>query len=258
MRILLAMSSPAIGRKLLATMASEGVTGEVTGLAPEVAEIAQLTGPYDAVLVETVTLGPAVADILRSLSRRRLGIPILVFAAQTSVEAEAEALDAGADDVLLAPVPATMLVVRMRSLRRRILGHLSATLQCGNTAVNQTQRAVLVDGREVPVTRREFEVLELLILHRGMLVSKEEFVLRLYGFSEGPDSRTLDVFICKLRRKLAAAGAAEFIRTTWGRGYTADEPTAEGIALARARYAEGAMRRPSRLTRPALAWSEPA
>ncbi|MBY0338526.1 MAG: response regulator transcription factor [Acetobacteraceae bacterium] len=240
----------------MAAFSREGVSGEVVALDADTADAAQRTGPYDAVLLEAPALEQPLLAILRALARRRLGIPILVFTNRTTPEAEAEALDIGADDVLLAPVSASMLVVRLRSLRRRILGHLTATLRCGNTVVDQARGRVLVDGAEIRVTRREFDVLELLLLHRGTLVSKEEFMQRLYGLSEGPDSRTLDVFVCKLRRKLAAAGAAEFIRTTWSRGYTADEPTEAGIALARARHAEGALRRPTRLTRPALAWSE--
>jgi two-component system cell cycle response regulator CtrA len=258
MRVLIVAASLASGQRLLAALGRETFSGEVVLLDADAAAAARQTGPYDSVLIETLTIGEPVFEGVRAIARQRLGVPLVVLAAAATPMQEAEALGFGADEVLLAPIPVTTLAVRLRALQRRMLGHLSAWITCGNITLDQAAATVSVDGQDVRVTRREFDVLELLLLRRGTLVSKEDFLQRLYGSEDGPDSRTLDVFVCKLRRKLAAAGAAEFIRTTWGRGYMAEEPPPEGVEAARARLAAGVVRRPRRLTRPARAWMEAA
>jgi two-component system cell cycle response regulator CtrA len=256
MRVLIVASTIPAGQRLLFSLGREGFSGEVVALDTDAAAAARQTGPYDAILLESASIGRAVADGVREIARQRLGIPLVVLAAAATPASEAEVLAMGADEVLLAPISVSSLVVRLRALHRRMLGHLSAWITCGNITLDQANGAVTVDGRAVRVTKREFDVLELLLLRRGTLVSKDDFLQRLYGSEDGPDSRTLDVFICKLRRKLAAAGAAEFIRTAWGRGYMAEEPPVAGIDAARSRFASGQVRRPRRLTRPARAWAE--
>lgn len=255
MRVLIVTSHMTGGHRLMSSLRREGFSGEVVALDADAADAARQTGPYDAVLIEAPSLGRAAQEALRAIARQRLNIPLVVLAASATMEEEADALGLGADEVLLAPIGVNSLLVRLRALHRRMLGHLSARIGCGNITLDQGEGTVSVDGQPVRVTRREFEVLELLLLRRGTLVSKDEFLQRLYGSEDGPDSRTLDVFVCKLRRKLAAVGAAEFIRTSWGRGYMAEEPPPAGIAAARARLEAGELRRPRRLTKPSRAWA---
>ena len=112
-------------------------------------------------------------------------------------------------------------------------GYTSAELVCGNVTLDQEQHAVMVDGLRVNLTAREFDFLETLMLHKGVLLTKERFMSRLYADAEAPDSKIVDVFVCKLRRKLAARGAAEMIRTVWGRGYVLFEPSAQALDAAR-------------------------
>lgn len=256
MRILVVASSQPAGHRLQTALGHEGLAVETVRLEADTAAVAARTGPYDVILIEAAGLTQAVTGAIRSLARQRLSVPIVLLVASATPEAEAEALDAGADDVLIAPMPISTLIVRLRSLQRRMLGHLSAWITIGNTTLDQANLALTVDGRDVRITRREFDVLEMLFLRRGSLVTKTDFLQRLYGSEDGPDSRTLDVFICKVRRKLAAAAAAEFIRTAWGRGYMAEEPPAAAVAAARSRVADGPLRRPKRLTRPADSWAE--
>ena len=258
MRVLIVASTMIAGQRLRTALGHEGLMAETVSHDDDPAAAATQTGPYDAVLVEAAGLGASVLGSIRAIARQRLDIPVVALVASATPECEAEALGAGADDVLLAPIATTTLVVRLRALQRRMLGHLSAWITIGNTTLDQASLGLTVDGRDVRITRREFDVLEMLFLHRGSLVTKRDFLQRLYGAEEGPDSRTLDVFICKVRRKLAAAGAAEFIRTAWGRGYMAEEPPVAAVAGARARFADGHLRRPSRLTSPAKAWAEAA
>ena len=131
------------------------------------------------------------------------------------------------------PFRLPVLHARMQAMARRARGYSSAELVCGNVTLDQEQHAVMVDGTRVNLTAREFDFLETLMLHKGVLLTKERFMTRLYADSEAPDSKIVDVFVCKLRRKLTAAGAAEIIRTVWGRGYVVFEPSATAIDAAR-------------------------
>ena len=218
---------------------TEGHLADLAEPFGELAEIAQHHGPYDVVLLAVVGCRAQAMPPLREIRRRGLRLPVLILAAHLDEQAERDALHAGADDVLARGVPMPLLVARLQALVRRALGHSSALLSCGNILLDQGRQEVSVDGRPVRITRREFEVLEMLMLRRGVLLTKEHFMHRFYGAEDGPDQRILDVFICKLRRKLAAEGGAEIVRTVWGRGYVLDEPTQAAIATARARFAAG-------------------
>lgn len=204
----------------------------------ELPAIATHSGPFDVIVLTAATCAQAL-PLVRETRRRGLRLPLLVLAGRTDPETEGEALHAGADDVLASPAPLPLLVARLQALLRRTLGHSSAQIACGNVCLDQARRTVGVDGRPVRVTRREFDVLEMLMLRRGIVLSKEHCMARLYGEEDWPEPRILDVFVCKLRRKLAAAGAAEILRTAWGRGYVAEEPAPAAIAAARARFAAG-------------------
>ena len=216
-----------------------------TGHRPETAEpfedlpgIAAQCGPFD-LLMPVVGGCAAALPVLRDMRRRGLALPVLVLAAQPDTMAESEALHAGADDVLGLQAPLPLLLARLQALQRRALGHPSALIACGNVVLDQAAQAVAVDGRAVRLTRREYDVLEMLLLRRGTVLGKEACMARLYGGEDGPEARIVDVFVCKLRRKLAAAGAAEILRTVWGVGYAAEEPGPAAIAAARARFDAG-------------------
>lgn len=204
MRILL--GSPDHDRAgLRAALAAEGRPADLAEPFGDVAEIAQHHGPYDVVLLSVGACRAEAMAPLREIRRRGLREPVLILAAQLDELAEREALHAGADDVLARPVPTPVLLARLQALARRALGHSSALLGCGNVVMDQGRQEVNVDGRPVRVTRREFEVLEMLMLRRGMLLTKEHFMSRFYGAEDGPDQRILDVFVCKLRRKIGRA-----------------------------------------------------
>jgi two-component system cell cycle response regulator CtrA len=204
----------------------------------EVDSIAQHSGPYDIVLLQVANTAEAL-PALRNIRRRGLTMPVVLLAAASSPQEEQTAFNYGADDVLLQPIEPGVLIARMQAILRRGLGHASSQLTCGNVVLDQARHTVSVDGRPVRITSREFDVLEMLMLRRGVLLTKDQFMSRAYGHEDEPDQRILDVFICKLRRKLAAAGAPEIVRTIWGRGYVLENPSQAAIASARARVAAG-------------------
>ncbi|WP_439594427.1 winged helix-turn-helix domain-containing protein [Falsiroseomonas sp.] len=224
MRVLIVASTPASGQRLAAALARAGLMVERVGLAEDPAGTARRSGPFDAVLLEAARLSDPLLGSLRGIARQRLGLPLVLLLGAATAEQEAAAFAAGADEVLQAPMPTAGLLVRLRALQRRMLGHLSARITIGNVTLDQAQGGMTVEGRPLELTPREYAVMEMLFLRRGRLVTKLDLLARLYGSEEGPDGRILDVFICKVRRKLAAAGAAPCIRTAWGRGYSVEEP----------------------------------
>ncbi|MDJ0389221.1 response regulator transcription factor [Roseomonas sp. E05] len=208
----------------------------------ETAAIAQHSGPYDVILLEVDEIRLQALAILRDIRRRGVQAPVIVLSASPTHDEELAALELGADDVLSRAAPLALLHARMQAVLRRGFGHASSQLRCGNVVLDQTRRTVAVDDRSVRVTCREFDVLEMLMLRRGTLLTKEHFMARSYGAEDGPDQRILDVFVCKLRRKLAAAGSAEIVRTIWGRGYVLEEPTPSALEAARMRHQAAAPR----------------
>lgn len=238
MRILLGSPDPA-RCSVLQGLAGGGRSVEVADPIGELPAIAQHHGPFDVVLLSVLNCRTQAMPILRDLRRRGLRLPVLIIAAQLDQEAEQEALFAGADDVIGRAVAAPVLFARLQALVRRAFGHSTAQVACGNVLLDQERQEISVDGRPVRITQREFDVLEMMMLRRGTLLTKDQFMVRLYGDADGPGDRILDVFVCKLRRKLAAAGAAEIVRTVWGRGYVVEEPGIAAVAAARLRFAAG-------------------
>ncbi|WP_372621846.1 response regulator transcription factor [Falsiroseomonas sp.] len=239
MRILLGSPDP---RRPTPPGLGAGHSVELADPFEDLPAIAQHSGPFDVALLSVASCRAQVIAPLREIRRRGLGLPVVILASHFDPEAEQEALHAGADDVLGPMVPTPLLVARLQAVVRRALGHSSAQIACGNVLLDQGRAQVSVDGRPVRITRREFEVLEALMLRRGVLLTKEQFMARLYAAEDGPENRILDVFVCKLRRKLAAAGAAEIVRTVWGRGYVVEEPGPGAVTAARARFAAGQAR----------------
>lgn len=232
MRVLLAASTTQQGN-LQTGLAEHGILCDVTADLLDLASILALSGPYQAIVLDIAMPLQVAQSVLRGLRREGVTLPVIVLCGvQPAVEESL--LNAGADDVILRPFRLPVLHARILALARRVRGYASGYLTCGNVVLDQEQHAVQVDGRRVPLTAREFDFLQTMMLHKGVLMTKERFMSTLYDDAEAPDLKIVDVFVCKLRRKLAAAGAAEMIRTVWGRGHVLAEPTAAAVAHARA------------------------
>jgi two-component system, cell cycle response regulator CtrA len=242
MHILLASPS-ANAATLVAGLADLGLRCDDIDTLEDLPSALALSGPYDGLILRIDGPVREAQAAIADLRRRGLNLPVAVLCGRTPQPAEEEALlHAGADDVLANPIHLRVLAARLQALARRARGHASARLVCGNVTLDQAQHAAVVDGRRVNLTAREFDFLETLMLHKGVLLTKERFMSSLYADGMAPDSKIVDVFVCKLRRKLADCGAAEMIRTVWGRGYVAFEPSPAAVEAARsARRPEAAV-----------------
>ena len=197
----------------------EGMVCDVARDLDDLASIAALSGPYDVVVLDLVSLDLAAHRAIRALRRSGGTLPVLAVCARLESGDEESALHSGADDVLRQPYRLPVLHARIQALVRRARGYASARLSCGNVVLDQEAHAVLVDGRRVPLTAREFDFLQIMMLHKGVLLTKERFLNGLYADTEAPDLKVVDVFVCKLRRKLAAdrsrQAAARDRRLAW-------------------------------------------
>ena len=226
MRILLIEDDETAARMLELTLSTEGFSVLTTGLGEEGADLGKVYD-YDLILLDLNLPDMSGVEVLRSLRLAKVSTPVLILSGQAGVDSKVKTLSGGADDYLTKPFHRDELVARIHAVVRRSQGHAQSVLQIGDLAVNLTAKTVQVRGAAVRLTGKEYEVLELLALRRGSTISKEMMMNHLYGGLDEPEVKIIDVYVCKLRKKLAMAGGGEaYIATVWGRGYMVTEPQA--------------------------------
>jgi two-component system cell cycle response regulator CtrA len=171
-------------------------------------------------------------EVVRRMRAGRIDVPAMIIAGQVRPQVRVKAFSLGADDFITKPFDPAELMARVHALVRRSKGYSQPTLWVGPLQLNLDSHAVRVDGNEVHVTGKEYAILELLVLRKGVVLTKEAFLNHLYGGMDEPEMKIIDVFICKLRKKLALAGAANLIGTVWGRGYMMRDPGSQLAGLA--------------------------
>jgi two-component system, cell cycle response regulator CtrA len=165
-------------------------------------------------------------EVLRSLRVSKVKTPILILSGFAGIEDKVSGLGFGADDYMTKPFHKDELVARIHAIVRRSKGHAQSVIQTGNLVVNLDTRTVEVGGARVHLTGKEYQMLELLSLRKGTTLTKEMFLNHLYGGMDEPMVKIIDVFMCRLRKKLAsAADGKDYIETAWGRGYVLREPS---------------------------------
>ncbi|CAF1123003.1 unnamed protein product [Didymodactylos carnosus] len=158
-------------------------------------------------------------EVLLRLRSAKVKTPILILSGLTTVDQKIKGLTSGADDYLTKPFNRSELVARIHAISRRSKGHSESVIKFDKVTMHLDTRTVEVSGTKVHLTNKEYAILELLVMRRGTVLSKEMFLNHLYSSIEEPEIKIIDVFICKLRKKLAdAAGGTNYIDTVWGRG----------------------------------------
>ena len=175
--------------------------------------------------------------MMRGMSNRT---PVIILSDAATVQAKVKALNQGADDFLTTPCDAEEILARIRAVVRRSQGHAGSTLTLGPVELLLDRRDVRVRGKSLHLSRREYAVLELLFLRRGAVLNKEAFLTHLYCGADEPTMKTIDVTICRLRKKLALAGVAPIIDTVWGCGYVLVDPAACATSAAHAPFSPNA------------------
>jgi two-component system cell cycle response regulator CtrA len=182
---------------------------------------------YDVVLLDLMLPDIEGYEVVRRMRTARNDTPVLILSGLSRPQAKVKGLGLGADDFITKPFDKGELLARIQAVVRRSKGFSKPALRIGPLELNLDSREVAVEGKMVHLTGKEYAILELLVLRKGMVLTKEAFLNHLYGGMDEPEMKIIDVFICKLRKKLAQAGADNLIGTVWGRGYMIREPVSE-------------------------------
>ena len=230
MRALLIEDDPTTAQSIEMMLTSAGMVVDATDLGEDGLEIGKLYD-YDIIILDLMLPDIDGFEVLRRLRDSRVQTPVIILSGLTESEQKVKGLGSGADDYLTKPFNKDELLARIQAIVRRSKGHSQSVISTGKLAVNLDARTVEVDGQAVHLTGKEYGILELLSLRKGTTLTKDMFLNHLYGGMDEPELKIIDVFICKLRKKLAAAtGGDNYIETVWGRGYVLRDP--EGAAEA--------------------------
>ncbi|TXN64336.1 response regulator transcription factor CtrA [Methylobacterium sp. WL6] len=232
MRVLLIEDDAAVAQSIELMLKTAGFNPFVTDLGEEGIDLGKLYD-YDIILLDLTLPDISGYEVLRSLRVAKVKTPILILSGMASIEDKVKGLGFGADDYLTKPFHRDELVARIQAIVRRSQGHAEAVVTIGDLAVNLDQKTAEIAGSRVHLTGKEYRMLELLALRKGSTITKEMFLSHLYGGMDEPELKIIDVFMCKLRKKLANASQGKnFIETVWGRGYMLREDIREIQAIA--------------------------
>ena len=225
MRALLVEDDLAVSRGIVALLKAAAMVVDAVDTGEEALELARLYD-YDVVVLDLVLPDMEGYEVVRRLRAARVETPVLILSGLDRPQAKVKAFSMGADDFITKPFDREELVARIQAVVRRTKGFSQPSLTAGPLVLNLNSREVTVNGQEIHLTGKEYAILELLTLRKGVVMTKEGFLNHLYGGMDEPEVKIIDVFICKLRKKLAQAGADNLIGTVWGRGYVLREPSA--------------------------------
>lgn len=224
MRMLLVEDDPNTARalELMLTTAKHSVF--MTHLGEEGIDLA-MNYAYDLIILDLDLPDMNGMEVLRHLRIARIDTPILILTGSDDTESKLRGFGFGADDYMTKPFNRDELLARVQAIIRRSKGHSQAVIQIGDLTVNLNARSVEIRGKQLKLTGKEYQILELLSLRKGTVLSKEIFLNHLYGGIDEPEAKIVDVFVCKLRKKLSDAMAGQhMIETVWGRGYVLRDP----------------------------------
>jgi two-component system, cell cycle response regulator CtrA len=224
MRVLLIEDDSAVAQSIELMLKSESFNIYTTDLGEEGIDLGKIYD-YDIILLDLNLPDMSGFEVLRGLRVSKVAAPILILSGLAGVEDKVRGLGFGADDYMTKPFHKDELIARIHALVRRSRGHAQSTIQTGDLTVDLDTKKVEINGIRVHLTAKEYKMLELLSLRKGITLTKEMFLNHLYGGMDEPESKIIDVFMCKLRKKLASAsGGDDFIETVWARGYVLSEP----------------------------------
>ncbi len=218
MRVMVVEDDLTTSKSLAAILRGVSMVVDVVDNGEEALELARIYD-YDLMILDVGLPDMEGFDVVRKLRGSRVEMPVLILSGHNAPNAKIKGLGLGADDFVAKPFDPQELIARIHAVVRRTRGFAQSTLTVGNVTLNLSSREVTVAGEVVHLTGKEYAVLELLALRRGTVLGKEAFLNHLYGGMDEPEVKIIDVFICKLRKKLAQAGADNIIGTVWGRGY---------------------------------------
>jgi two-component system, cell cycle response regulator CtrA len=226
MRVLLIEDDSATAQSIELMLKSENFNVYTTDLGEEGIDLGKLYD-YDIILLDLNLPDMSGFEVLRSLRVSKVESPILILTGIGGIEDKVRGLGFGADDYMTKPFHRDELVARIHAIVRRSKGHAMSAIQTGDLVLDLDRKMVKVNGDRVHLTSKEYQMVELLSLRKGTTLTKEVFLNHLYGGMDEPEIKIIDVFMCKLRKKLAnASNGKNYIETVWGYGYVLRDPSA--------------------------------
>lgn len=224
MRVLLVEDDPTTSRSIELMLTHANLKAYTTDLGEEGIDLAKLYD-YDLILLDLNLPDMNGHEVLRQLRLSKIETPILILSGADDTENKLKGFGFGADDYMTKPFHREELVARIHAIIRRSKGHSQSVIQTGLVKVNLDAKTVEVEGKPLHLTGKEYQVLELLSLRKGTTLTKEMILNHLYGGMDEPEMKIIDVFVCKMRKKISkATGGDNYIETVWGRGYALRDP----------------------------------
>ena len=217
MRVLLVEDDPHTAKSVELMLRRESWVVDSTDLGEDGLEIGKLYD-YDIIILDLMLPDMDGLEVIRRLRQAQVETPVLILSGLTEPEKKIKGLGSGADDYLTKPFDTGELVARCQPTVRRAKGHAQSVVKVARLEVNLDARTVAVDAEPLHLTGKEYGILELLALRKGTTLTKEQFLNHLYGGIDEPELKIIDVFICKLRKKLTQAnGGEDYIEAVRGR-----------------------------------------
>jgi two-component system cell cycle response regulator CtrA len=224
MRVLLIEDDEAVARSIELMLKAAGFNIYTTDMGEDGVDLGKVY-EYDLIILDLGLPDISGYEVLKQLRLGRVNTPVLILSGNPDIDAKVKTLGYGADDYLTKPFNKDELIARITAIVRRSKGHAESVIRTGDIIVNLDAKTVEVNNSRVHLTGKEYQMFELLSLRKGTTLTKEMFLNHLYGGMDEPELKIIDVFICKLRKKLAqATGGDHFIETVWGRGYVLRDP----------------------------------
>jgi two-component system cell cycle response regulator CtrA len=224
MRVLLIEDEPTTAKAVELMLTTEGFNVYSTDLGEEGLDLGKLYD-YDIILLDLNLPDMHGYDVLKKLRVAKVQTPVMILSGISEMDSKLRSFGFGADDYVTKPFHRNELVARIHAVVRRSKGHSQSIIRTGKLAVNLDAKTVDVNGAPLHLTGKEYGMLELLAVRKGTTITKDMFLNHLYNGMDEPELKIIDVFICKLRKKLSSAcGGENYIETVWGRGYVLQEP----------------------------------
>ena len=226
MRVLLVEDDSSTAKSIEMMLKSDGYIVDITDLGEDGLEIGKIY-EYDIIILDLMLPDMDGYEVLKRLRAAKISTPILILSGLSELDNKLKGLGFGADDYLTKPFDKRELMARVQAIVRRSQGHAQSEITIGKVKINLDTRTVEAAGKPVHLTGKEYGILELLALRKGSTLTKEMFLNHLYGGMDEPEVKIIDVFICKLRKKIQQVTGDNYIETVWGRGYVLRDPEAE-------------------------------
>ena len=224
MRLLLIEDDPTVTKSIELMLTSEDIEVQTTELGQDGLDLGSVF-LYDLILLDLNLPVMSGYEVLRSLRLGKINTPVLILSGLNGTEHKVKGLGLGADDYLTKPFQSDELIARIRAILRRSGDQVESVIRCGDLTLKLDQKRAEMGRRDLGLTTKEYQMLELLGMRQGTPITKDMFLGHLYGGMDEPDQKIIDVFICKLRKKLMqASGGRDYIDTIWGRGYALRDP----------------------------------